>query len=317
MLAQIGDYPFTGSGLAATMMVDATYFRLLHVGFIPHAHNLFLQIAVEQGLIGLAAFVSILAAAFYGLLRAAGAGRGQGGAIRLFALAGIASLVAQCVHGLVDTGVYAARIAPMMFVPLAFALAVAKVEVEVKAEVKVGPAWFLASALVLLLATALLPPVRAQFQAQLGAVSQTRAELSIYRWPEWPIQDALRRPLLDAPNPVELGPASVRYRAALALDPTNVTANRRLGQIELSRGEEAAARQHLTAAYDAAPDQPAVRQLLGESYAISGQVAQAAGLWRTLDLSAGQIDIRAWWYDHLGQSQQAAWIRQAASQAQR
>ena len=112
MLAQIGDYPFTGSGLAATMMVDATYFRLLHVGFIPHAHNLFLQIAVEQGLIGLAAFIGILAAALYGLFRAAGAGRAQGGPIRLFALAGIASLVALCVHSLVDTGVYAAKIAP-------------------------------------------------------------------------------------------------------------------------------------------------------------------------------------------------------------
>ena len=138
MLAQIGDYPFTGSGLAATMMVDATYFRLLHVGFIPHAHNLFLQIAVEQGLIGLAAFIGILAAALYGLFRAAGAGRAQGGLIRLFALAGIASLVALCVHSLVDTGVYAAKIAPVLFVPLAFALAVAeaeaKVEVEVEAE---------------------------------------------------------------------------------------------------------------------------------------------------------------------------------------
>ena len=126
MLAQIGDYPFTGSGLAATMMVDATYFRLLHVGYISHAHNLFLQLAIEQGLIGLAAFVGILAAAFYALFRAAGAVRVEGGAIRLFALAGITSLVAQCVHGLVDTGVYAAKIAPLLFVPLAFALAVAE-----------------------------------------------------------------------------------------------------------------------------------------------------------------------------------------------
>ena len=321
MLAQVGDYPFTGSGLAATMMVDATYFRLLHVGFIPHAHNLFLQIAIEQGLIGLAAFVGILAAALYGLFRVAGAGRAQGGLIRLFALAGIASLVALCVHSLVDTGVYTAKIAPVIFVPLAFALAVAEAEVKVEVEgetrTKSGSALALALTLTLALVFALLRPVRAQFQAQLGAVSQTRAELSVYRWPEWPIQDALRRPLAGAANaadPVDLGPAIARYRAALALDPANVTANRRLGQIELSRGDYEAARRHLAAAYGAAPDQQVTRQLLGESYALAGDAAGAAALWRTVALGQGQLSAREWWYGAIGETANQQRITQAIEQ---
>ena len=191
----------------------------------------------------------------------------------------------------------------MLFVPLAFALAVAEAEAEVKAKVedegetraRSGSSLALALALTLALtsAFALLPPVRAQFQAQLGAVSQTRAELSVYRWPEWPIQDALRRPLPGAAQPaappVDLGPAIARYEAALALDPANVTANRRLGQIELSRGQYEAARRHLEAAYGAAPGQRATRQLLGESYALAGDAAGAVALWRTVDLGQGQL----------------------------
>ena len=95
-----------------------------------------------------------------------------------------------------------------------------------------------------LLVLLLLPTTRAAFQANLGALLQTRAELLPYRWPDWPIQDALRR----APE-INLSPAIARYTSALALDPANVTANRRLGQIALSRGDYGTARTYLEAAY--------------------------------------------------------------------
>ena len=163
-------------------------------------------------------------------------------------------------------------------------------------------------ALTLALVLALLPSIRAAFQANLGAVAQGRAELGVYEWPEWPIQDALRRSA-----EVDLGPAVAQFEAALALDPANVTANRRLGQIALSRGEEAAARQHLEAA--AASDQHATRLLLGESYAIAGEIDRAAALWQGLDLSQCQLPLREWWYDHLGQPEKAAAVQLAAERA--
>ena len=169
----------------------------------------------------------------------------------------------------------------------------------------------LASALALAAALALLPAARAAFQANLAAVAQARAELSVYDWPEWPIQDALRRSA-----EVDLGPAVARFEAALALDPANAAANRRLGQIALSRGDEAAARRHLEAAYAAAPGQQPTRRLLGESYAIAGEIGRAAALWHGLDVSQGQIPLREWWYKHLGQPDKAARIAAAAEAAQ-
>jgi predicted Zn-dependent protease len=145
------------------------------------------------------------------------------------------------------------------------------------------------------------------FQANLGALLQTRAELSVYRWPEWPIQDAVRRV-----REAELRPAMTRYAAALALDPRNAAANRRLGQIELSLGQYAAAWGHLEAAYASAPRQRATRQLLGESYAIAGDVGRAAALWRTVDVSQGQLSLRAWWYEHIGERENARLVREAS-----
>ncbi len=342
-LALIGDYPFTGSGAGSTMMVYSTYAMLLHVGYISHAHNLFLQIALEQGLPGLAAFLGLVAACWVAI---ADRREGDADGPRLAAAAGLTALM---VHGVADAGIYTSYLAPVLFLPIGLALGTARPatsarvsraearrptggDAEARLETHQGATstligrrglprsraearrptggdatakvftrpgtagiWAIA-VLAGLLLLALLPPVRAAFQANLAALYQTRVELSAYRWPEYPIQDALRRQVPDAPPPVDLSPAIARYRVALALDPYNVTANRRLGQIELSLGEYATARQHLEAAYAAAPWQRPVRQLLAEAYTLTGDPARAAPLWQSVDTTQGQVGLRRWWY---------------------
>ena len=52
--------------------------------------------------------------------------------------------------------------------------------------------------------------------------------------------------------------------------------------------------------------------MLAESYAIAGDVKRAAELLRTVDTSAGQIDVRVFWYEHIGEPERAEWLRQAA-----
>src|SRR5439155_1556325 len=162
---------------------------LIAVPYLLHAHNLYLETAIEQGLPGLAALLCLAYFAARALLRP----RPGSAPAWAFRAAALASLVALLVHGMLDSQLF------------------------------VSP----------------------------------------------------------------LAPAIAHYRAALALDPANVTANRRLGQIELSRDEQQAAREHLGAAYAAAPGERATRQLLGESYAIAPDVDRAAALWRALDVSQG------------------------------
>ena len=296
-LALAGDTPFTGSGLGCTMMVYSTYAMLIHVGFISHAHNLFLQITLQQGLPGLAAFLTLLALGWRTI------GRGQSPAGRAgsdglsWRLAAAAALTALVVHGTVDAGIIVSRLAPVALLPIGFAMGSGRILPAARTRRTTD---VLIAGLIALLALAILPGTRAVVLANLGAASQTRAELSVYRWPDWPIQDALRRQAPDAPPPVDLSPAIARYRSALALNPNNVTANRRLGQIELSQGDYEAARGHLETAYASAPWQRATRQLLAEAYAVTGQTQQAAELLNTVDLSQNQLGLRKWWYDVMG-----------------
>ena len=307
------DTPFTGIGLAGYQMAYSSYVLLLHVGHTIHSHNLPVNLWLEQGILGLLSLVWLVVAAVWTAWRPSS-----------WREAALASLVVILIHGMVDDAFYGSRGVILFFIPFAL-LARGEFARQPEAEqtVPAAPAgWTRAGQGTLVLAVfaavilvlALLPGTRAAFQADLGALAQTRTELSVYRWPEWPIQDALRRPLPGAANaadPVDLGPAIARYEAALALDPANVTANRRLGQIELSRGQYDAAHHHLEAAYGAAPGQRATRQLLGESYALTGDAAGAAALWRVVDLGQGQLVARAWWYGAIGETVNQQRITQA------
>ena len=305
----VGDYPFTGSGLRSTTMIFSSYVLLLHVPFISnHVHNLFLQIALEHGLPGLAAFLGLVTLACSGLARAYRQRR-RFDALRWGAATAMITLL---VHGMFEAGNYNSRVVFIGFLPLGFALGLAPLRQVVNPR-RVRWASLAGSLLaMLILAGLLLPGSRAAFLANLGAVAQARAELGAYRWPDWPMQDALRRS-----GQVELAPALARYQAALALDPTNPTANRRMGQMALSWGDYPAARVYLEAAYAAAPSQRPTRQLLGECYAVAGELQAAAALWRGVDTSLGQLALRQAWYEWIGEPQHAAWVAQAAQMAAR
>ena len=292
------DYPLSGLGLASFEMPYSSYALLVHVGYLRHAHNLLLDVWLEQGLVGLLGLGWLLAIAVR-------TGR-QASPWRHAALASLAVIL---LHGLIDDAFYGydGRGVVLLFMP--FALLARPVMAPGVTHPRQAPGQrptsyvipILAGTAALLAGAALmLPRGRAVVETNLGAISQTRAELSRYQWPEWPIQDALRR----SPE-VDLEPAISHFEAALALDPHNVAANRRLGQIEVSRGQYGAAKDHLENALAAAPWQRATRQLLGESYAIDGQNELAAELWRTVDLSQGQLAGRLWWYEHIGEAERS------------
>ena len=315
-LPLIQDYWYSGSGLGSTTMVYSSYVLLLHVPYLAHAHNLFLQIALEQGIPGLITFVFLIIFTIWGLSYAA---RNGNSLIRLFCALTTASIAGLVIHGMVEAGIYAHQLVPVMFLPFGFAIALISIigDTHVSATSSVSnPSLVHRIAIIGGLAPSLIivllflwPGSSATLQANLGAVAQTRAELAIYHWPEWPIQDELRRN-----QAIDLTPAINHYKTALSINPDNLTALRRLGQIEISLGNYDAAQHYLEAAYRVAPDQRATRQMLGEIYAINGNVPEAIDLWQPLDLRQGQLDARQWWYYHIGSDDMADLIKQTETQ---
>jgi hypothetical protein len=77
-----------------------------------------------------------------------------------------------------------------------------------------------------LLLAVLLPGAPARWEANLGAVLQTRAELGLYHWPEWSFQDQVRVHAAGTSGACR----SAVFITALKIDPTQPTAHRRSAQ---------------------------------------------------------------------------------------
>jgi len=300
-LPLVADYAFVGSGPGGFQMLYSTYALLIHAPFTVHSHNLFFDVAVEQGLPALASLVVawlFMARAAWRTLPCPGAG---------LVSAAVLSLVVMLVHALVDDVFYGSRALLLLFLPLAFVPAFPASRADSWAGSRPGRAVALPLLAIALLGAILAwrAPILSRIHSNLAAVEQSREELRLFAWPEWPLQDAVRREI-DLSGPV------ARYRHALALDAGNESANRRLGQIELSLGQYEAALDHLRAAYEARPGNATVRQLYGEALIANGHVAEGRALWATVPNEQGQLHIRAYWYRYIGDEGRAAWMTEAA-----
>jgi cytochrome c-type biogenesis protein CcmH/NrfG len=304
-LPLIRDYPFTGSGLGSTPLVLATYVYLLHVPYLNHAHSLYLQVAIEQGLPGLIGLMGIM-------ISALGLGivwlRQTDATHRLYGGGALAAQIALLIYGLTDAELYAGYFVPLLFLPAALLIGCVPADgtlaaagpnatrppVDHAPQRKHGQWLGALTPLVALLLLVALPGSTDRWLVNQTTVAQTRQELALYEWPTWPIQDAVRRsPLVDTARWV------AQYEAVLQQDPTNVTALRRLGQIALSQGHYQQADKWLERAYHLAPAEQTTRQLLGEAKALLGDATQANALWQSVDLGQGQLALRLWWYEQV------------------
>ncbi len=305
-LPLVADYAFTGSGLANTAMVHASYLLLSHVPFLQHVHNLPLQIAIEQGVFGLLAFVTLLGSAFFaaGLLL-----RRSKMLHRRMAAAVLASLFTLLLLGLLDSELSLTPFQIALFAPPAAAWSLHR-SVEGGRNLAPRQEWAgsaTAAALLALLVTVpllLLGP--ASLQTNLTAVLQQQIELSVYDQPTWSFQDRVRREHVAALAPVIAG-----YERALASDAAFAPAHRRLGQIHLSLGNPETALTHLQAAAASEQSLPTLL-LLGEATALTGDPQRAAALWRGIRLEQDQIWLRWAWHESIGDTERAHRIEEAA-----
>ncbi len=108
-LYAIQDFPFTGSGLGTFEQVVAILYPLFMnpAGTVPHAHNLFLQVAVDLGLPGLAAYLALLGLTLYCAFSAYRDFRRRRARGLTGLCAGcIAALAGMGVHGLIDAAAW-------------------------------------------------------------------------------------------------------------------------------------------------------------------------------------------------------------------
>lgn len=262
------DYAFTGAGLGTFSPNFSTYELLINVPFLPHAHDLFLQVWFEQGILGLVAFVWYIVAYYVWAVR-------RRARMNWLAIASIVATTLLLLHGLVDVLFYSGRVISLMFIPTGLTVCALQPFVHLSSpETTARRGWLVGAAvaglLVLVVAFLLLTrwdQLNAQWNANLGAVRQAQLELPQLAFPK-PTFEQVRRE-------ADLSQAEDLYQDALARDPNNRTAHARLGMIALSRSEFEQAIQHLEAAYRADKNNRAVIKSLGYAYAWTANLEQA------------------------------------------
>jgi hypothetical protein len=295
------DYWLTGVGAGNFPFAYSLYRAILPTPFLPDAQNLFLDVWLTHGIVGLLAFLGACAVAFGIGVRALSQERGVDSLWRIAALGSLTIIVIQ---GIFDDPYYEdGRMLPVLAVVLAIAArdAVSRAGQSMRfAAVKpralfgaavsqrVRPHLLLAFLLVPM-SLAGIPAVRtavlASAFANVGALLQTRIDLRVIG--DAPSNDAARRAASS-----QMSLAMRFYRRALAIDSRNALAHLRLGQIALIRRDLVAARSHLQAAWTANPQGRAERLLLGEVLWRQGDAVGADALWRSVGQWERSIEAR-------------------------
>jgi hypothetical protein len=293
----VRDYPFTGIGLGQYPLVHSTYALLIHVPILPHGHAQLMDIAASQGMLGAVSALCVIGGAAWRGLDALDRTRSRPPALApgLFSLATIA------IAGLGDNSFYSSWGVVLLWVPAGVVIAGWRGACLAGGEILRPRAWrwqalVAVTGVLLVLAAVCWRPLAAAWHANVGAVHQTRIELSQYAYHDFddPTLDEIRAR-------ADLSAAEERYRRALALDPGQVTARTRLAQIALGRGAYDEALGHTQAAWDAGHRDRVTRLLLGDALVATGQVEEGVAIVRGLAWAAGRLDGQAWYRYWLGE----------------
>jgi len=310
-LPLIRDYLFTGSGLMGFRILFGIYGLLIHSPFQDHLHNTYLEVWLEQGLpgfIGFALGALVIAAWAWKALS-----RRQ---VSVWGWAGLAALAVAALHGIFDVVFYVTRTLPLIGLAGGFAwwlLGQGAPEPEPDANRPLRIARVLkiarlaAAGDLLLLALIFHRPLLSAFYANLGALAQTRTELTALG------VDNFDNPTLDEIRQrSDLGQAEAYFHQALRWNPANLTALQRLSAIALSRGQPDQALAWMQTAWDSGSREELTRLLLGDALAALGQTQSAAETVRGLTWAEGRLMFQAWYrYQRQGDLDHAALAWQA------
>ncbi|MDD5773940.1 MAG: tetratricopeptide repeat protein, partial [bacterium] len=273
-------YFFTGSGLGVYPMVLSTYNLLIQVPFIPHAESTFLQVWIEQGLLGLIAFIWLVFAFYIWIWKR----RNQ---LNMLAAGALVSATTMLCHDLMDVSLYSTVWLPLMFVPIGLTVAstghspVRKLSDIWNRQRVLGA--FLFIILGLVSGRKLVMPA---LYTNLGSIYQTRLELGQYKYPDKLVEFTRRKADYSKIEPY--------FRKALALDPGNVSANQRLAMLALERNDYAGAVKLLETARARDKSDPVTLQMLGSAYLGSGRLDEAYTFWSRLPDAPKKLDLEAW-----------------------
>jgi hypothetical protein len=241
-------------------------------------------VTLEQGVLGFLAFFWILSVSLWIAVT-----RMDGSEDRLLYIALFSSLLILIIHGLTDDIVYAAGETPLLFILPGIAAAIGSsakrpipVPISGRSVIRASAAF----ASISIICIFMLNPLRAAWNANLGAILMAKVELSGYPTQSWD----------EGSHSSDLTSSILYFQNALADDPANPTANYRLGLIDLGNRNFAGAISFLQKADRSEPGHRGIRKTLGLSYAWNGQIESATQMLKGVPEMQAESQTYAWWW---------------------
>ncbi len=288
-MSLIRDYPFTGSGLKTFWLVHPTYALLSNLRFLQHAHNSFLEVWIEQGILGaialLAGTLVVATWAWDALSRVD---------VRACAYAGLFSLTAVALHGLFDVVFYIERTLPLIGLALGFAWYASFYSHvgEIAPVINRRYVWIGGIILAVLFLSVFFfnHEILSAWNSNMGAIDQNRAELPFYAPQHYDSlsMDQIRRS-------TDLSQTENGFNQALNYNNSNATALHRLTQIEMSRREFNLALEHMQTAWDSGHRDDVTRLLYADALVADGQPSPAADVVRNIPRAEGRLMYQSWY----------------------
>ncbi len=289
----VQDYSWTGSGLASFPALYAEYVRVVPNFFVGYS-NVYLDVWLELGVIGLAAVLAVWWGALWQVIQALRRSLKRPypaqGNVYWLRWAALSSLMIMMLRGITDDMLFGGLAGPLLFFMPAMAVLVSRRQHQTHRASSRG--LFLAGAAVVGLFTlgalllTLSTQAQAAWQANQGALLMDRVLL-----PGWP-QNEWR----ESRYTTVLQPAKMHFEQALTLDASNRTAHQRLGMMALLERDFKTAVFHLEQAYQQDPHHQGIIKQLGYAYVWQGQLERALPLLVDTPGAASEMEIYIRWW---------------------
>lgn len=304
----VRDFPFTGGGLASFPGLFSQYILVVPYFYVISSHNLFVEVAAEQGIVAFVALMAIWVGSLI-VLTSALFHEGTDDRTPVWGAA-LAGFVILAFAGTLENVLYSSSDAWLLFLLPGIAISGLPVRADRPVVVSLPRgqiAWMGGISLVVLLALAGNGrKILSMGYSDLGAVRMAQVELADFPANRWK----------DNGNAEALQPATSLLQRAVELNPDNLTAQDRLGLIALFKRDFPSAVDHLERASRLDPSHPGIRKTLGYSYAWDGKLDQSAAVLAGVPEAKSEMYAYSGWWAEQGRPDLAEYARQMLARLQ-